>query len=72
MGHDRRRVGEAVDQLKEWGALSIDGDLTTRRGYYTGQLEWSNAPVIELAEQYRGQQDEHQLGDVICGSLTTP
>jgi hypothetical protein len=73
MDVDRRRVGEAVDQLEAWGALTIDGDLALRRNYWSGNLDWRDAPEIELAEQYRSHKDEpRQLGDVVCGSLTTP
>jgi hypothetical protein len=71
MGLDRRRVGEAIKQLKIWGALTYDGDLAERRGYWSGKLEWPDAPPIIIAEQYRAQKDERrQLGDVVCGSFT--
>jgi hypothetical protein len=69
---DRRLVGEAVKQLIAWGVLTTDDDLAIRRQYWSG-LDWRYAPVIELAEPYRAQKDERrQLGDVVCGSLTTP
>jgi hypothetical protein len=73
MGTSRQRVTDAVNQLEAWGALSTDRPLVERRGYWTGKLEWSNAPVIEIAEQYRAHEAKRlPLGDVVIGSLTTP
>ena len=73
MGTSRQRVTDAVNQLEAWGALSTDRPLVERRGYWTGKLEWSNAPVIEIAEQYRAHEAKRlPLGDVAIGSLTTP
>ena len=72
-GYSRQRVTVAVKQLKEWGVLDYEGDLKERLGYWTGKLEWSDAPPIIIAEQYRAHEAErHQLGDVVIGSLTTP
>jgi hypothetical protein len=74
MGLDGERVREAVGQFMAWGALSCEdgGDLSSRRGYWTGELEWSETPVIIIAEQYRAQRDEpHQLCDVVSGRIIT-
>ncbi|MFZ2055926.1 MAG: hypothetical protein WAV54_00765 [Acidimicrobiales bacterium] len=75
MGFGYERSRKAVKQLMDWGALTCEdgGDLSTRRGYWTGELEWSETPAIIIAEQYRAHQAEPlPLGDVITGSLTTP
>ena len=73
MGYSRERVTKAVEDLKEWGALDYEGDLAERIGYWSGKLEWSDAPPIIIAEQYRAYEAKRQpLGDVVIGGLTTP
>jgi len=62
------KVQRTVRDLEEWGAISINGDLTMRKNYFSGQWEWDEdeePPVITLIPRLRGTTDPYfQLGDL--------
>jgi hypothetical protein len=73
MGPDfeRRRVTEAIKQLKAWGAVTYDGELIERRNYWSDRLDWQDVEPIIIAEQYRAEAIEPRpLDEAICKSLT--
>jgi len=55
MDVDVKRVARSVTALEEIGAIEIDGRLNTRRGYWSGQLEWNNAPRIIIRQDIRAR-----------------
>jgi len=52
MNRSRSAVSAAIRQLEVWGALTVEGDLDARRDYWRGWLEWNEAPVIVLADEF--------------------
>lgn len=62
----RARVSRAVRDLETIGALTVDGDLATRRGWFSSQLDWRRRPTIVLAPELRAvKRDPVRLGDLI-------
>src|SRR5829696_3259831 len=50
------KVWRGVHHLEELGALTIDGDLSTRANYYTDELEWEDdPPTLTLIPELRGE-----------------
>lgn len=70
MNRSRPAVSTAIRQLETWGALTIEGDLDARRDYWSGSLEWNEAPVIILADDFRAARQSARLGEVLKVDLT--
>jgi hypothetical protein len=72
MGVPKMRVHRAITDLIEFGAVTVDGDLSTRVEWWFGRHEpdWRNQPSIILAPELRSaHKPEQRLGDLV--SLAT-
>jgi hypothetical protein len=57
------RVQRAVHDLEALGAITISGDLTTRRDWFSKGLHWVEPPVITLIPELRWEDGaEYRLG----------
>jgi hypothetical protein len=65
-----RSRSAAIRQLEVWGALTVEGDLDARRDYWRGWLEWNEAPVIVLADEFRAAGHSARLSEVLKVDLT--
>lgn len=70
MNRSRSAVSAAIRQLEVWGALTVEGDLDARRDYWRGWLEWNEAPVIVLADEFRAAGHSARLSEVLKVDLT--
>jgi hypothetical protein len=71
MGEDVKRVSRAVYDLAQIGAVTIDGDLAARRGWFDHHLEWSERPAIVLHPELRStERQPTRLGDLVDNPTT--
>jgi hypothetical protein len=71
MGEDVKRVSRAVYDLAQIGAVTIDGDLAARRGWFDRHLEWSERPAIVLHPELRStERQPTRLGDLVDNPTT--
>jgi hypothetical protein len=59
------QIRAAIDSAKSYGGVTIDGDLSTRRGIYTKKEEWEERPRIILHPELRATEVQKRLGDVV-------
>ena len=70
IGLNKMAVSRAIKDLVQMGAVTIDGDLAAKRGWFTGQYEWKERPAITLIPELRSvEMPEQRLGDLIPFSL---
>jgi len=64
MGTGQKRVSRALKDLQEdYGAITIDGSLETKRNWFSGKNEWVESPLITIAPELRGKRIHTRLGD---------
>jgi hypothetical protein len=56
MGTSPMRVSRAVADLVAMDAVTIAGDLSSKRGWFSGQWEWKNRPGITLIPELRSYE----------------
>jgi hypothetical protein len=54
-------VSRAVRGLEEIGALTVTGDLSSKRGWFSHQLEWKDRPAITIIPELRSVDRRAQL-----------
>ena len=57
IGERERTLQRAVEALEAMGAVTIEGDTETRRGWFTRREEWQSQPTITLAKGLRAIED---------------
>ncbi len=63
MGTPVMRVARGLHDLEEFGAVAIDGDLASRRGWFSHQPEWKKPPIITITSTLRAiDQPPRKLG----------
>lgn len=67
IGVNAMKVSRAVADLATIGAVTVEGDLTTRRGFpFSRELDWKHRPTITLAPGLRSMPRPPQnLEDII-------
>jgi hypothetical protein len=66
MNIKRRRVGRGVHDLEKLGAITINGDLSIRRDWFSKALRWEDQPVITLIPELRGEDGPgSRLGELL-------
>jgi hypothetical protein len=68
--YKKMRVSRAIRTLEATGAIMIDGDLTTRKSYWSGQLEWKETPTITILPELRAEDVQMKLGQLLKESDT--
>ncbi len=70
MNVNTMRVSRAVRDLVDLGAVRVEGDLSTRRSWFSGRHEWAEKPSIVLAPELRPKTKTPQaLSDVLGGPI---
>jgi hypothetical protein len=65
MNIKRRRVGRGVHDLEKLGAITINGDLSIRRDWFSKALRWEDPPTITLIPELRGKDGPgYRLGEL--------
>jgi hypothetical protein len=73
IGVTRGRLSRAVHDLADMGAVDIEGDLATRRNWFSRRDEFVDPPAIILAPDLRSTEREAQrLADVVPQQLYDP
>lgn len=66
LGANVMSVSRAIGDLQEWGAVEVSGDLSTRRGWFTRQYDWTERPEIIVAPELRSVElPERLLGELL-------
>jgi hypothetical protein len=66
MNIKRRRVGRGVHDLEKLGAITINGDLSIRRDWFSKALRWEDQPFITLIPELRGEDGPgSRLGELL-------
>ena len=66
------QVSRSIRSLEDMGALTVDGDLSTKRDWFSRNDEWIKRPTITLIPELRSKDQDYPLGELVQLSLTTP
>jgi hypothetical protein len=71
MGVNRQTVANSVKRLEAHGWITVEGDLATRKNYWSKNLEWEDMPRIIIDPSLRGTNEVWPLSE-LQGKLSIP
>jgi hypothetical protein len=64
MGVNRQTVANSVKRLEAHGWITVEGDLATRKNYWSKNLEWEDMPRIIIDPSLRGTDEAWPLSEL--------